>query len=63
VIRVAERVATRLVEKCRKGGPLYARNPRAVAQASRTARLLLHALSALNRVLPASASGAVQRKG
>ena len=29
-----------LVEECRKGGPLYARGPRAVAQVSRTGKWL-----------------------
>ena len=61
VIRAAERTITRLVEKCRKGGPLYVRNPKTTAQVSRTAKWLLHALSALDRELNGSASGAAQK--
>lgn len=63
VIRAAERATTRLVETCRKGGPLHARSPRAVAQVNRTAKWLLHALSDLNRELNSSANGAAQPKG
>jgi len=34
VLRSAEEAVERLVEECRKGGPLYAEDPRAVAQVS-----------------------------
>jgi len=37
-IRAAEEAVAQLVEACRKGGPLYAKNPRVVAQASRTGK-------------------------
>jgi hypothetical protein len=54
IVRAAEEAATRLVEQCRKPGPLYARSPRLVAQASRTAKWLLNALAALRRELDKS---------
>jgi len=40
-----------LVKACRKGGPLYAQNPRAVAQVNRTAKWLLNAIQRLHRDL------------
>jgi hypothetical protein len=46
-LRAAERAVARLLEECRKGGPLYVASPRAVAQVSRTGRWLLNALAAL----------------
>jgi hypothetical protein len=55
-VRLAEAAVSRLVEECRKGGPLYLRSPKAVAQASRNARGLLNALDALRRGLAASGS-------
>ena len=48
-LRAAEKAAARLVEECRKGGPLYAEDPRAVAQVSRTSKWLLNALSRLHK--------------
>jgi hypothetical protein len=58
-LRAAEEAVTRLVEACRKAGPLYPRHPGAVAQVSRTSKWLLHALSRLRRELnaPAPAAG------
>jgi hypothetical protein len=56
-LRAAEAAATRLVEACRKGGPLYARSPKAVAQVSRTGKWLLNALAALHRDLNAADDG------
>ena len=50
-MRAAEQAVTRLVEQCRKPGPLYRRCPRAVAQVSRTGKWLLNALAALRREL------------
>ena len=49
VLRSAEEAVGRLVEECRKGGPLYAEDPRAVAQVSRTSKWLLNALSRLHK--------------
>jgi hypothetical protein len=63
VTRAAKRATARLAENCRKGGPLYARNARAVAQVSRTGKWLLHALSALDRERKSSANSAAQPKG
>ena len=50
-LATAQTAATRLVGECRKGGPLYGRRPRAVAQVSRTGKWLLNALQRLNREL------------
>lgn len=33
-LRAAEEVVSRLIEQCRKSGPLYTCNPKAVAQVS-----------------------------
>ena len=57
VLRAAEQAATRLVEACHKGSPLYARSPKAIAQVSRTGKWLLNAIAALRRELPASPAG------
>jgi hypothetical protein len=46
-VRAAEKAMGRVVEACRKGGPLYPQSPRAVAQVSRTGKWLLNALNAL----------------
>jgi hypothetical protein len=45
----AKVAVTRLVQECRKGGPLYVQNPQATAQVSRTAKWLLNALDRLHR--------------
>jgi hypothetical protein len=55
-VRLAEEAVSRLAEECRKGGPLYARSPRAVAQVSRNAKWLLNAIDALRRGLSADAA-------
>jgi hypothetical protein len=55
-VRAAEKAVGRAVEACRKGGPLYAQSPRAVAQASRTGKGFLNALAALQRDLNAPAA-------
>src|SRR5262249_26412309 len=49
----AEEAVSRLVEACGKPGPVYARNPRAVAQVSRTGKWLLNAIAALRKALTA----------
>jgi hypothetical protein len=58
VLRAAEEAVTCLVEACRKGAPLYVRNPKAVAQVSRTGKWLLNALAVLRRALGSSATEA-----
>lgn len=50
-IRNAQESVNRLVQVCRQFGPLYTRQPKAVAQVSRTAKWLLHAITVLNREL------------
>ena len=49
--RAAEQSVARLVEACRKGGPLYRRDPKAVAQVSRTSKWLLNAIVALREIV------------
>lgn len=51
VPRRAEEAVTKLVEECRKGGPLYPKNPKAAAQVSRTSKWLLYAITALHKEL------------
>ena len=50
-VDTAQNAVTQLVAVCRKGGPLYVQNPKAVAQVSRTAKWLLNALARLHRNL------------
>jgi hypothetical protein len=50
----AEKTITRLIERCRKDGPHYARNPKIVAQVSRTGKWLLNALAALKGTFDAA---------
>ena len=50
-LRAAEEAVSRLVEACGKPGPVYARNPRVVAQVSRTGKWLLNAIAALWKAL------------
>ena len=47
----ATQAVNQLVRACRKGGPLYGQNPRAVAQVSRTGKWLLNAITRLHREL------------
>ncbi len=47
----AERAVIRLVDRCQKDGPLYAKNPKATAQVSRTGKWLLNAIKALHTAL------------
>jgi hypothetical protein len=49
--RAAEKTVTKLIEICSKTGPLYSKNPKAVAQVSRTGKWLLNAITALQREL------------
>ena len=51
LLRAAEEAVGRLVEACRKDGPLHARDPRAVAQVSRTGKWHLNAIAALRKAL------------
>jgi hypothetical protein len=53
----AEKTITGLIERCQKGSPLYARNPKIVAQVSRTCKWLLNALAALKGTLEAAPAG------
>ena len=62
-IRTAEEAAARLVEECRKNGPLYQRSPKMVAQVSRTGKWLLHAVAALHRELKKPAAAEDQAAG
>ena len=55
-IRNAERAVIRLVDRCHKDGPLYAKNPKATAQVSRTGKWLLNAIKALNTALETSST-------
>jgi hypothetical protein len=59
-LRAAEEAVSRLVEACGKPGPVYAKNPRAVAQVSRTGKWLLNATAALRTALAAPDAGANQ---
>jgi hypothetical protein len=53
-LRAAEEAVQSLVAQCRRGGRLYNRNPRAVAQVSRTAKWHLAAIDALRKALDAA---------
>jgi hypothetical protein len=57
-VHATEAAARHLVGECRKGGPLYGRSPRAVAQVSRTAQWLRNALDRLRRELRGSDAAA-----
>lgn len=52
-LRAAEEAVRRLVEECRRGGRLYQRDPRVVAQVSRTGKWHLNAIAHLRAVLDA----------
>ena len=53
-IGATRKAVTRLIDRCRKGSPLYSRSPRAAAHVSRTAKWLLNAIAALHRELDAA---------
>jgi hypothetical protein len=59
----AEESVAHLVDACRKEGPLYGRSPRAVAQVSRTAKWLLHALAGLRHGLKKPPAGGPAKGG
>ena len=52
-LRAAEEAVSRLIDECRKDRPLYARDPKAVAQVSRTGKWHLSAIAALRKALDA----------
>ena len=56
-IGTAPTTINRLIERCRKDGPHYARNPKIVAQVSRTCKWLLNALTALKDTFDAAPAG------
>jgi hypothetical protein len=60
-LRAVEQIVTRLIEHCRKHGPLYPRNPRAVAHVSRTSKWLLNAINAMRSALTAPESDASKK--
>jgi hypothetical protein len=47
VIASTEKAVKRLIEECRKHGPLYVQNPQVVAHVSRTSKWLLNAIGKL----------------
>jgi hypothetical protein len=61
IVRAAEQAVQRLVAECRKGGPLYARNPKAAAQVNRTSRWLLNAIARLPSEADAACADAVRQ--
>jgi hypothetical protein len=62
-LRAAEEAVTRLIERCRKPGPLYRRSPKAAAQVNRTSKWLLNAIAALHRELKKPAAPEDQAAG
>jgi hypothetical protein len=50
-VRAAEEAVAQLLPACRKGGPLYVKDPPVVAQVNRTARWLLSAITRMKRAL------------
>jgi hypothetical protein len=58
-VRAAEEAVARLLQACRKGGPLYVEDPPVVAQVNRTSRWLLSALTRLKRALGTPAEDSV----
>jgi hypothetical protein len=57
MLRAAEEAVSRLIDECRKNGPIYARDPKAVAQVSRTGKWHLSAIAALRKALDAPRAG------
>jgi len=47
IVSRTEQEVHRLVEECRKHGPLYEQNPKVVAHVSRTSKWLLNAITKL----------------
>jgi hypothetical protein len=54
IVSRTESDVTKLVQECRKHGPLYKQNPRIVAHVSRTGKWLLNAISKLKTELDPS---------
>ncbi len=59
MLHAVEEAVSCLIGKCGKNSPLYVRDPRAVAQVSRTGKWHLNAIAALRKSLdtPCTASG------
>lgn len=51
VIAATQKNVNRLIDECRKDGPLYEQNPKIVAHVSRTSKWLLNAIGKLNTEL------------
>ncbi len=51
MLRATEEAVARLIEECRKNGAIYPRNPKIVAQVSRTGKWHLNAIAALRKAL------------
>jgi hypothetical protein len=54
MLRAAQEAVSRLVEECRKNGPLYPLAPKAVAHISRTGKWHTNAIAALHKALASS---------
>jgi hypothetical protein len=52
-LRAVEETVRSLIEKCRKNGRIYLRDPRAVAHVSRTGKWHLNAIANLRKVFDA----------
>ena len=51
IVSRTEEDVTKLVQECRKHGPLYEQNPKIVAHVSRTSKWLLNAITKLKTEL------------
>jgi hypothetical protein len=60
MLRAAEEAVRRLVEQCRKNGPLYRVAPKEVAHISRTGKWHLNAIAALRRAVASSGAASEQ---
>ena len=57
-LRAAEEAVAALVEACRKDGTIYPRDPKAVAQVSRTGKWHLNAIASMRKALDKSCTDA-----
>jgi hypothetical protein len=57
LLQAADWAVRRMVEACRKGCTLYARDPKAAAQVSRTGKWHLNAITALRQSLGEADAG------
>jgi hypothetical protein len=57
ILCAAEEAVRRLAQECRRGGRVYHRSPRAVAQVGRNAKWLLSAIAALHRAFDDGGDG------